>query len=80
MNITAKVFLAVSAFMASVGQTTSLNAAARPEKNVSGPLNPDEKIAFVFEVVRHGARAPIQDKRLDEFSVGEGLLTPEGMR
>ena len=43
-------------------------------------MNPDEKMAFVFEVVRHGARAPIEDRDLDKFPVGEGLLTPEGMR
>lgn len=43
-------------------------------------MNPDESIAFVFQVVRHGARAPIEDRDLDKFSVGEGLLTPEGMR
>jgi len=37
-------------------------------------------MAFVFEVVRHGARAPIEDRDLDRFPVGEGILTPEGMR
>ena len=30
--------------------------------------------------MRHGARAPIEDRDIDEFTVGEGLLTPEGMR
>ena len=30
--------------------------------------------------MRHGARAPIEDRDLDKFPVGEGLLTPEGMR
>jgi len=43
-------------------------------------MNPDEKIAFVFELVRHGARAPIEDRALDKFTVEEGLLTPQGMR
>ena len=42
--------------------------------------NPDEKIAFVFELVRHGARGPFDDHKIDEFPVGEGQLTPEGMR
>lgn len=37
-------------------------------------------MAFAFELVRHGARAPIEDRNLDLFPVGEGLLTPEGMR
>lgn len=41
---------------------------------------PDEKMLFVFEVVRHGARAPIIDMFLDEFKVAEGQLTAEGMR
>jgi len=31
-------------------------------------------------LVRHGARAPIYDYALDEFSVSIGELTPEGMR
>ena len=42
--------------------------------------NPDEKLAFAFELVRHGARAPIEDRALDQFPVGKGYLTPEGMR
>jgi len=43
-------------------------------------VNEDEKLLFAFEVVRHGARAPFDDKKIDLFPVGEGLLTPEGMR
>ena len=42
--------------------------------------DPDHQMAFAFELVRHGARAPIEDRNLDLFPVGEGLLTPEGMR
>jgi len=42
--------------------------------------NPNERLLFAFELVRHGARAPIEDRDLDKFSVGEGQLTPEGMR
>ena len=34
--------------------------------------NPDEQMVFAFEVVRHGARAPIVDRALDKFKVGEG--------
>ena len=30
--------------------------------------------------MRHGARAPVEDRDLDKFSVAEGYLTPEGMR
>ena len=40
----------------------------------------DEKLVFAFELVRHGARAPIEDRDIDKFTVGEGMLTPEGMR
>ena len=37
-------------------------------------------MSFVFELVRHGARAPIQNVDLDEFKVAEGELTAIGMR
>jgi hypothetical protein len=37
-------------------------------------------MSFVFELVRHGARAPIQDMDLAEFPVAEGMLTASGMR
>ena len=40
----------------------------------------DEKMAFVFEVVRHGARPPQEEWVTDFFSVEPGMLTPEGMR
>lgn len=43
-------------------------------------VNPDEKMLFVFELVRHGARGPFDDHKIADFSVGEGQLTPEGMR
>jgi len=46
----------------------------------SSVSNPDEKMLFVFELVRHGARGPFDDRKLDLFTVGEGQLTPEGMR
>ena len=41
---------------------------------------PDEQMAFVFEFVRHGARAPLERKDTDLFSVSRSQLTPEGMR
>ena len=40
----------------------------------------DEKMGFVFELVRHGARAPIEDRGLDQYPVSAEQLTPEGMR
>ena len=40
----------------------------------------DEIMAFVFEVVRHGARPPQEEWVTDFFSVEPGMLTPEGMR
>jgi hypothetical protein len=40
----------------------------------------DDEILFVFEMVRHGARSPIQDFHLDDFKVAEGMLTASGMR
>ena len=47
-----------------------------PDPLLEAVMNEDEKLAFVFEVVRHGARAPIEDRDLDQFTVGEGMLTP----
>jgi hypothetical protein len=35
-----------------------------------------EKMAFVFEVVRHGARAPLQTDFAAGFPVANGELTP----
>ena len=51
------------------------------EKHVE-PEETDEKLAFVFEVVRHGARAPVEMRDIEEYpeNVSEGILTPEGMR
>lgn len=37
-----------------------------------------DKINFVFELTRHGARAPTTSA--DNYSVGAGMLTPQGMR
>ena len=34
--------------------------------------NLDEHLIFAFEVVRHGARAPLDDKKVSAFTVGEG--------
>ena len=40
----------------------------------------DTKMGFAFELVRHGARSPIEDRDLEKFKVEEGILTAEGMR
>ena len=39
----------------------------------------EDTLQFVFEIARHGARAPTFHEFLDGFS-GNGLLTPQGMR
>lgn len=39
-----------------------------------------DKIGFVFEVNRHGARAPVIDEQPGVFNVPEGMLTASGMR
>jgi hypothetical protein len=35
-----------------------------------------EQMGFVFEVVRHGARAPLSPQFAASFPVPEGMLTP----
>ena len=39
-----------------------------------------KELAFVFELVRHGARAPLISEDDGIFSVDAGILTPSGMR
>ena len=39
-----------------------------------------EKLGFVYELVRHGARAPIDAEPEGTFKVKMGLLTEIGMR
>jgi hypothetical protein len=39
-----------------------------------------QKLGFVYELVRHGARAPIVKEPEGAFHVGVGLLTETGMR
>ena len=53
---------------------------AAPEAAPEAKIDGDETMSFVFELVRHGARAPIGTHDLDKFPVEKGLLTPEGMR
>ena len=40
----------------------------------------EDKIGFVYEIVRHGARAPLVDEPEGYFQVKSGLLTSVGMR
>ena len=40
----------------------------------------DDKLHFVFELTRHGARAPFDDDSVEGFTVGTEQLTPQGMR
>ena len=39
---------------------------------------PEDQLLYVFEIVRHGARAPMAQAQ--GFSVAKGMLTPMGMR
>ena len=39
-----------------------------------------DTLAFVYELVRHGARAPIVPEPAGYFNVKMGLLTETGMR
>lgn len=41
--------------------------------------SPANKLVYVFEVVRHGARAPMLHGDFG-FKVGPGILTPMGIR
>ena len=47
---------------------------------MGAPSNPDEQLVFAFELVRHGARAPVGSDGTDRFSVQAGMLTAQGMR
>ena len=39
-----------------------------------------DRLAFVYELVRHGARAPIDEEPQGYFKVPNGHLTEIGMR
>lgn len=39
-----------------------------------------DELILVFEISRHGARAPVDEKYSKDFEVGTGMLTPSGMR
>lgn len=45
-------------------------------------LDPNHNLKYVFEIVRHGARSPIQQGEGTRFEAGfgPGELTPIGMR
>lgn len=58
-----------------------IHQSKKPETDEASAVeNDDEQLVFAFELVRHGARAPIENRDIDMFSVAEGMLTPEGMR
>jgi hypothetical protein len=40
----------------------------------------EDKLGFVFEMVRHGARAPLKTPDPFKFKVNKGDLTASGMR
>ncbi|CDW79735.1 major acid phosphatase map (histidine-acid phosphatase) [Stylonychia lemnae] len=40
----------------------------------------EQKLGFVFEIVRHGARAPLLEEPKGFFKVDAGMLTAQGMR
>jgi hypothetical protein len=40
----------------------------------------EDKLGFVYELVRHGARAPIVEEPQGFFSVRMGMLSEIGMR
>ena len=42
--------------------------------------NTNSNSVFVFEVVRHGARAPMYHADSSDFQVALGMLTAQGMR
>ena len=58
----------------------SLSQTANASPLPSAVRNEDEKLIFAFELVRHGARAPLDNSTIEKFTVGEGMLTPQGMR
>lgn len=58
---------------------TSLNCMMAIAVLVFGQTIAEEKLAFVAEFVRHGARAPIY-KNAGNFLVPDGCLTASGMR
>jgi hypothetical protein len=47
---------------------------------MSALTNPSSSTLFVWEFVRHGARAPVIENDESDFSVGVEQLTPQGMR
>jgi hypothetical protein len=62
--------IAAGLFVAAVALTLSVSAKDRPH----------DEIAFVYAMVRHGARAPIQYQEPYYFNVPKGTLTATGLR
>jgi hypothetical protein len=61
-------FAATSALVKVIPHADTTSAVERG----SQVINQDEKMIFAFELVRHGARGPFDDKKIEEFPVGEG--------
>ena len=47
---------------------------------VSATIEDTDKLGYVFEITRHGARAPLNTVNHTYFKVGTGMLTGSGMR
>ena len=82
-----KVFVTIAALLGTTIASDPTATAGLLDSNIKnsqvcGESNPAEHLSFVFEVVRHGARAPIINMDIDLFpeTVAEGILTAEGMR
>ena len=60
--------------------TTLVVAVAKAISEESFKEKKEEQIGFVFELVRHGARAPIENRGIDQYKVWEEELTAEGRR
>ena len=53
---------------------------AKAGPTVKGPSIVVDKLAFVYEAVRHGARAPLAEEPPGYFQVPTEALTASGMR
>ena len=59
-------------FIGLLGTTFATGAPLTISQETEFIKNPDQHLIFAFEVVRHGARAPLDDKKVSAFTVGEG--------
>jgi len=73
--MTRNTFMAISAFTITI-MSAGLICYNSLTDQTNGPAA--ERLLHVFEVVRHGARAPLL--RADAFKVPAQMLTSQGMR